>query len=82
MAGFLDIETMFIAASLVGLLKQTLIIALTILNAVLSIIATIAIWKSYLFTGAKILFTILVLTPILGVVVYLVWGQKKVRATG
>lgn len=74
-------EAIFLALSLVGLAKQVLITALAVLNAVLSILATIAIWKSYLFTGVKILFTLLVLTPIVGVVVYMIWGQKKVRDT-
>lgn len=72
-------DTLILAASLTGLVKQLLIVALALLNAVLSIIATLAIWKSYLITGAKILFTLLVLTPIVGVVVYMIWGQKKVR---
>ena len=72
-------ETIILAVSLTGLLKQVLIIILAVLNAVLSIVATLAIWKSYLITGAKILFTLLVLTPIVGVVVYMIWGQKKVR---
>lgn len=72
-------EMIILAASLTGLLKQVLIVALAVLNAVLSILATLAIWKSYLITGAKVLFTLLVLTPIIGVVVYMIWGQKKVR---
>lgn len=75
----LETEMIILAVSLTGLLKQVLIVTLTVLNAVLSIIATVAIWKSYLITGAKILFTFLVLTPIVGVVVYMLWGQKKVR---
>lgn len=75
----IDPEAIILAVSLTGLLKQVLLVALAVLNAVLSIIATLAIWKSYLITGAKILFTLLVLTPIVGVVVYIIWGQKKVR---
>lgn len=72
-------ETLVLAVSLTGLLKQVLFVVLAVLNAVLSVLATLAIWKSYLITGAKILFTLLVLTPIVGVVVYMIWGQKKVR---
>ena len=72
-------ETLILAVSLTGLFKQVLIVALTVLNTILSIIATVAIWKSYLLTGAKVLFTLLVLTPIVGVVVYMIWGQNKVR---
>lgn len=74
-------EALILAASLGGLLKQVLIVALAVLNAVLTLLATLAIWKSYLLTGAKVLFTLLVLTPVVGVVVYLLWGQKKVRDT-
>jgi len=72
-------EAIIFALSLIGLAKQVLIVALAVLNAILSVIATLAIWKSYLITGAKVLFTLLVLTPIVGVVVYMIWGQKKVR---
>lgn len=72
-------ETLILAVSLAGAFKQVLIVVITVLNAILSIVATVAIWKSYLLTGAKVLFTLLVLTPIVGVVVYMIWGQNKVR---
>lgn len=72
-------EAIILAVSLIGLAKQVLILALAVLNAILSLLATLAIWKSYLVWGAKVLFTLLVLTPVIGVVVYMIWGQKKVR---
>lgn len=78
---FLSPEMLVVAVSLTGLLKQVLIVALAVLNGILTVLATLAIWKSYLLTGAKILFTLLVLTPVVGVVVYMIWGQKKVRET-
>jgi hypothetical protein len=72
-------ETIILAVSLTGLLKQVLIVALAVLNAILSLIATLAIWKSYLLTGVKVLFTLLILVPIAGIVAYMIWGQRKVR---
>jgi hypothetical protein len=72
-------EAIILAISIAGLVKQVLFVVLAVLNGVLSIIATLAIWKSYLITGAKVLFTLLVLTPVVGLVVYMIWGQKKVR---
>lgn len=76
-----ELATILLAASLVGTIKSILLTLLAILNGVLAILATLAIWKSYLLTGAKILLTLLVLVPIAGVVAYMVWGQKKVSET-
>jgi len=76
-----ELATILLAASLVGTIKSILLTILAILNGVLTILATLAIWKSYLLTGAKILLTLLVLVPIAGVVAYMVWGQKKVSET-
>lgn len=77
-----ELATILLAAGIVGTLKQILLTVLAVLNGILAIIATLAIWKSYLITGAKVLFTLLVLVPIIGVVAYLVWGQKKVSEAG
>ena len=68
-----------VAASLLGMLKQILIGILAIVNGILAIIATLAIWKSYLVMGVKVLMTLVVAVPVIGVIVYLIWGQKKVR---
>jgi hypothetical protein len=73
-----ELATILLAAGIVGTLKQILLAVLAVLNGILAIIATLAIWKSYLITGAKILFTLLVLVPIVGVVAYMIWGQKRV----
>jgi hypothetical protein len=73
-----ELATILLAAGIVGTLKQILLAVLAVLNGILAIIATLAIWKSYLITGVKVLFTLLVLVPIIGVVAYMVWGQKKV----
>ena len=73
-----ELATILLAAGIVGSIKSVLLAILAVLNGILAVIATLAIWKSYLITGAKILFTLLVLLPIVGVVAYMVWGQKKV----
>jgi len=72
---------MLVLLSLLGVAKQVLVAILAVLNGILAILATLAVWKSYLLTGAKILLTLVVFVPIVGVIVYLVWGQKKVRET-
>ena len=73
-----ELATILLAAGIVGTIKSILLTVLAVLNGVLAVIATLAIWKSYLLTGAKVLFTLLVLLPIVGVVAYMIWGQKKV----
>ena len=73
-----ELATILLIAGIFGTLKSILLALLAILNGVLAVIATLAIWKSYLLTGAKVLFTLLVLVPIVGVVAYMTWGQKKV----
>ena len=73
-----ELATILIAAGIVGTIKNILLGVLAIVNGVLAVLATLAIWKSYLVTGLKILFTLLVVVPIAGVVIYMLWGQKKV----
>ena len=68
-----------LAASLAGLTKQVLLTTLTVLNAVLAGLATLAIWRSYLLIGAKIALIVLVFVPVIGLLIYLFWGQRKVR---
>lgn len=68
-----------LAAGVLGLVKKILLGVLAIVNGVLAILATLAIWKSYLIVGAKVALTTLVLVPVVGVLAYLFWGQKKVR---
>ena len=66
---------------LVALVKAVLLAALAVFNAVLSILATLAIWKSYLAAGIKVMFTLLILVPVVGIIIYFFWGQKKVRTS-
>ena len=73
-----ELATILLAAGIVGSIKSILLTILAVLNGVIAVLATLAIWKSYLLTGAKILFTLLILLPVVGVVAYLIWGQKKV----
>lgn len=73
-----ELASILLAAGIVGTIKKILLALLAVLNGILAMMATLAIWKSYLITGAKILFTLLVLVPVVGVVAYLVWGQRKV----
>jgi len=73
-----ELATILLAAGIIGTLKSIFFTVLAILNGVLAVLATLAIWKSYLITGAKVVFTLLVLLPVVGVVAYMIWGQKKV----
>lgn len=73
-----ELATILLAAGIVGTIKSVFLAVLAVLNGILAVIATLAIWKSYLITGAKVLFTLLVLLPVVGVAAYMIWGQKKV----
>ena len=68
-----------LAAGVMGTLKQILLAALAVLNGILAVLATLAVWKSYLVMGAKVALTAVILVPVVGVFVYFLWGQKKVR---
>ena len=70
---------LLVAASLIGLTKKVLIAALAVLNGILALLATLAVWKSYLLVGAKVALTALLMIPVVGIFLYFVWGQKKVR---
>ena len=64
---------------LVALAKTVLLTALAVLNAVLALLATISVWKTYLLVGTKLLLTLLVCIPVVGIVIWVLWGQHKVR---
>ena len=68
-----------LAASLVGIAKTLLLTLLAVLNAVLALLAALATWKTYLAIGVKIGLIILFCVPVIGLVVFLVWGQRVVR---
>ena len=68
-----------LAASLVGLTKTLLVTLIAVLNAVLAVLAAIATWKTYLAIGVKVGLILLFCVPVLGVLAYLVWGQRVVR---
>ncbi len=70
---------MIVGLAIVGLLSSLVAALLTLVNVILAAVATIAIWKSFLLTGLKVGFTLLILVPIVGILVYFFWGQKKVR---
>jgi hypothetical protein len=67
------------AVALPVLAKSVLLAALAVLNGILALLATISVWKTYLVLGTKVLLTVLICIPIVGLLVYLVWGQRKVR---
>ena len=73
------ITSLLIAASLAGTLKSVLLALLAVLNGILALLATVSVWKTYLAVGMKVLLTLVVFIPILGLVAYLLWGQFKVR---
>lgn len=69
----------FTALALTGLLTTVLLTALAVLNGILALLATISVWKAYLVIGTKVLLTVLICIPVVGLLVYLFWGQRKVR---
>jgi hypothetical protein len=71
--------TLLLAASIPVLAKSVLIGLLAAANALLALIATVSVWKTYMLIGMKIFLTLLIFVPVVGIVIYLVWGQRKVR---
>ncbi len=65
--------------ALVALAKAVLIAAFAVLNGILALLATISVWKAYLVIGTKVLLTLLICIPVVGILIYLFWGQRKVR---
>lgn len=70
---------LLLALSLLGLAKSLLLAALAALNGLLALLAAVSVWRAYLVVGTKLLLTVLLLVPVVGLVVYLLWGQRKVR---
>lgn len=68
-----------LAASFVGLAKTLLITLIAVLNAVLALLVSLATWKTYLAIGAKIGLIVLFCIPVVGLLIFLVWGQRVVR---
>lgn len=71
--------SLLLAASLVGLAKTLLVTLIAVLNAVLAGLAVLATWKTYLALSVKVGLILLFCVPILGVLLFLVWGQRIVR---
>ena len=71
--------SLLLAASLVGLAKTLLVTLIAVLNGVLALLASIATWKTYLAIGTKVGLIALFCVPVVGVLAFLVWGQRVVR---
>lgn len=71
--------SLLLAASLVGLAKTLLLTLVAVLNAVLALLASIAVWKTYLAIGLKVGLIALFCVPVLGMLLFFVWGQRVVR---
>lgn len=71
--------SLLLAASLVGLSKTLLLTLIAVLNAVLAALAAVATWKTYLAIGVKVGLIVLFCVPVLGILVFLFWGQRVVR---
>jgi hypothetical protein len=67
------------AASVLVLVKKVLLAALAVFNGILALLAAIAVWKSYLVTGVKVALTAMVVIPVLGILAYFIWANRKVR---
>lgn len=68
-----------LAATLAGLAKTLLLTLLAVLNAVLALLASLATWKTYLAIGTKVFLIALFCVPLVGILAFLVWGQRVVR---
>lgn len=73
--------SLLVLLSIVGVTKSVLLTLLAVLNGILALLATISVWKTYLLVGTKVLLTLLICVPVVGILFYLLWGQKKVRAS-
>lgn len=71
--------SLLLAASLAVLAKTLLLTLIAVLNGVLALLASLATWKTYLALGTKVGLIVLFCLPIVGVFVFLVWGQRVVR---
>ena len=71
--------SLLLAASLAGLAKALLLTLIAVLNGVLALLASLATWKTYLAVGAKIGLIALFCVPVIGVLLFLIWGQRVVR---
>jgi hypothetical protein len=71
--------TLFAAFALLGLFKSVLVATLAVLNALLAILASVAIWKTYLAVGVKVAIIALMFVPVIGILLFLIWGQRVVR---
>ena len=71
--------TLVLAATLAGLAKTLLLALIAVLNAVLALLASLATWKTYLALGTKVVLIALFCIPVLGILAFLVWGQRVVR---
>jgi hypothetical protein len=71
--------TLLTAFALFGLAKAVLVAALAVLNALLAILASIAVWKTYLAVGLKVGIIALLFIPVIGILLFLIWGQRVVR---
>lgn len=73
--------SLLVAATLAGLAKTLLVALIAVLNGVLALLASLATWKTYLALGTKIGLIVLFCVPVVGVLLFLVWGQRVVRDT-
>jgi hypothetical protein len=71
--------TLLTAFALFGLAKAVLVATLAVLNALLAILASIAVWKTYLAVGVKVALIALMFIPVIGILLFLLWGQRLVR---
>ena len=71
--------SLVLAASLAGLTKTLLVTLIAVLNGVLALLASLATWKTYLALGTKLGLIALFCVPVIGVLLFLVWGQRVVR---
>lgn len=72
--------TLLTIASLLGSVKSVGFTILAVVNGILALIATVSVWKTYLVVGTKIFLTLLIFIPVVGILIFLFWGQHKVRA--
>lgn len=68
-----------LGVTLATLAKTLLLALIAVLNGVLAFLAAVATWKTALAVGVKVALIVLFFIPIVGILIFLFWGQKVVR---
>jgi len=71
--------TVLVVLAFIGLISSVLVGLLAVVNAILAILASVAVWNTYLAVGLKVAMIALLFIPVIGILLFLIWGQRVVR---